>query len=205
MYKNIHNKYVGGCAMDFNNENGENSGYDNNELSNYNSENNNNNLNNGFNNDDNNSYNNDNSFNNGNFNNGSYNNGNYNNDNYNQNYNNNGFNKSYNNGYNNNYNGANGYAIASLVLGILSIPLGCCYGLGLILAIISIVFAFVSRKQSSGKFTGMAIAGIICSVLGIICSIFMIFCVVAYFSMFDISSMNDLINSLETPSYYDFY
>lgn len=187
--------------MDFNNENGENSGYDNNELSNYNSENNNNNLNNGFNNDDNNSYNNDNSFNNGNFNNGSYNNGNYNNDNYNQNYNNNGFN----NGYNNNYNGANGYAIASLVLGILSIPLGCCYGLGLILAIISIVFAFVSRKQSGGKFTGMAIAGIICSVLGIICSIFMIFCVVAYFSIFDISSMNDLINSLEAPSYYDFY
>ncbi len=189
--------------MDFNNNDGENSGYDNNELSNHSSENNNNNLNNGFNNDYNNSYNNDNSFNNGNFNNSSYNNGSYNNGSYN-----NGFNETYNNGYNNgnnNYNGANGYAIASLVLGILSIPLGCCYGLGLILAIISIVFAFVSRKQSGGKFTGMAIAGIICSVLGIICSIFMIFCVVAAFSAFDYNSMSEIINSLEDPSSYDFY
>lgn len=159
--------------MDFNNNDGENSGYDN-------------------------------SFNNGNFNNGSYNNGSYNNGNY----NNNNYDQNYNNGYyngNNNYNGANGYAIASLVLGILSIPLGCCYGLGLILAIISIVFAFVSRKQSGGKFTGMAIAGIICSVLGIICSIFMIFCVVAAFSAFDYNSMSEIINSLEDPSYYDFY
>ena len=157
--------------MDYNN--GDNSNLDNNSYDN--DFNNNNNFNNGSNND----LNNNNNFNNG-----------Y--PNYNSNFNNN-----FNNNYNNNENPNNGSAIASLILGILSIPLSCCYGLGAILAIIGIVFGITSKKYNGNKISGMAMAGIICSILGLISSIFMIIYVVYIFSQIDVGQFDELFRSFQ--------
>lgn len=60
----------------------------------------------------------------------------------------------------------NGLAIASLVLGIISVPLDFCYGAGLLLAIAAVIMGFVARnqiKQTGGKQkgSGMALAGIL--------------------------------------------
>ena len=105
--------------------------------------------------------------------------------------------------YNNN--GSNGYAIASLVLGILSIPLGCCYGFGIILSILAIIFGIVSKKSSGGRLSGMAIGGIICAVLGIITSLFMIVGIIALIGSGEFGSVTDIINEMENsgnPYYY---
>jgi|GEM_PF-424129 len=60
----------------------------------------------------------------------------------------------------------NGYAIASMVLGIVSIPLVCCCYIGIIPAILAVIFGFVARNQIKEspypqKGNGMALAGII--------------------------------------------
>lgn len=62
---------------------------------------------------------------------------------------------------------SNGYAVASLVLGIIGIPAGCSVLLP-VLAVVFGVFAFVqiSNNQGEGAGKGMAIAGIICGVIG---------------------------------------
>ncbi len=65
-----------------------------------------------------------------------------------------------------------GFAIASLILGILSI-ICCCFGLGWITAIPGIILGIVAVvKKYAGK--GCAIAGIICSALAIVLSIVML-------------------------------
>jgi hypothetical protein len=66
----------------------------------------------------------------------------------------------------------NSMAIASMVLGIASIPFLMCYGLGAIPAIIAIVLGFVSRssiKKSGGAESGggMALAGIVLGIVSI--------------------------------------
>lgn len=71
-----------------------------------------------------------------------------------------------------NQNNGSGYAVASLILGISSIGLGffgCCC-INLIPAILSIIFAIVSKKKG-GKMSGMATAGIILSIIAIVITI----------------------------------
>ena len=60
-----------------------------------------------------------------------------------------------------------GWSVASMVLGILSI-LCCCltYG-GLIMAVLAIIFAIVSRRNL-GYFDGMAIAGLVTGIIGLV-------------------------------------
>lgn len=57
-----------------------------------------------------------------------------------------------------------GLAVASLVLGLISVPGDCLYGLGIIPGILAIVFGFIARSRiqrgESGG-TGMALAGLI--------------------------------------------
>mgnify|MGYP006286930151 CR=1 FL=1 len=60
----------------------------------------------------------------------------------------------------------NGMAIASMVLGIVSIPLICCCYIGVATGILAVIFGFLSGnkiKESNGaeKGEGMALAGII--------------------------------------------
>ena len=72
-----------------------------------------------------------------------------------------------------------GFGIASFVLSIISI-LGCCCGLGPILAILGIIFGCIQEKDAYGKKPGLAVAGIIISsvslVLGILAIIYGVIC-----------------------------
>ena len=74
-----------------------------------------------------------------------------------------------------------GFAIASLVMGILSILGCCCYGLaGIIFGILGIIFGCIQQKAEYGKKPGMAIAGIITSAVGLILGIIVILCFVLF-------------------------
>lgn len=71
-----------------------------------------------------------------------------------------------------------GYAIASLVLGIVSLFTLCCccicnaFFIPMITAVLAIVFAILAKNQSTGKkFPGMAIAGLILGIVGLLLSV----------------------------------
>ena len=65
-----------------------------------------------------------------------------------------------------------GWAIASLVFGILSILTCCCFGIpGIVMGIVAIVLAFISRHENGSRMPSMAIAGMICGIIGILLSI----------------------------------
>ena len=72
-------------------------------------------------------------------------------------------------------NSGKGMAIASLVLGIVGCTIGlcCCTYLGVICGILAVIFAFVS-KNKDGRFSVMAIAGLILCGVALIGSIAMI-------------------------------
>ena len=65
----------------------------------------------------------------------------------------------------NNSGKANGLQIASLVLGIISIVLICCYGApSVILGLIGLILAIMGNKRSKH---GIGIAGLVCSIIGL--------------------------------------
>ncbi|MBP3460742.1 MAG: DUF4190 domain-containing protein [Lachnospiraceae bacterium] len=69
-------------------------------------------------------------------------------------------------------NKSNTKSILALVFGILALLISCCCTyLGIILGIVGIVMAVLSKNDNDGKFSGMAIAGLICSILGIVISV----------------------------------
>ncbi len=173
------NQSIGGYIMDYNSNDDSNlnnsndypnHNYDNNEINNFNNSQDDTNLNSNFNRNLNNEFNN-------NFNN-----------NYNSNFNHRNFNEP---------NPRNGYAIASLILGIISIPFACCYGLGIITAIIGIIMGIVSRKYNNNKLSGMALAGIICSIFGIVFSIFSIIYYIIIFSSIDFSDPSSIMRQFK--------
>lgn len=69
------------------------------------------------------------------------------------------------------YTGNDGFAVAALVLGIISVVGDCCYGLGLLLGIPALVFGILSlvraKKRGTG-INGMAIAGVVLGGVSII-------------------------------------
>lgn len=65
-----------------------------------------------------------------------------------------------------------GYAVASLILGILGILLSCCYGLGFIVGVISVVLAIFSSGTTNGRFTSVAIGGLVCGIVAVAIGIF---------------------------------
>ena len=85
----------------------------------------------------------------------------------------------------------NGYAIASLVLGIVSVLCCCCCcfaeTIGLIImgvsAILAIVFAFLSKKNTNGKMDGKAIAGLILGIVAIVMLLLFLAAIVGIYSM----------------------
>lgn len=92
-----------------------------------------------------------------------------------------------------------GFAIASLVLGILSIVCCCAWYISGIFAILGIVFSIiVLTKNKPGR--GMAIAGLVCSAIGIIIAVVMLVMVLAVgtsFSTDDYKKIIDNLNSME--------
>ncbi len=73
------------------------------------------------------------------------------------------------------------YELTAMILGILSLVLLFCCGLGVILGIISIVFACKARGLSPNKkMEGMALAGLICSIIS--CSIALFYLLIIGFA-----------------------
>ncbi|GAA1087426.1 DUF4190 domain-containing protein [Tsukamurella spumae] len=67
-------------------------------------------------------------------------------------------------GYGQQSTGTNGLAIAALVCGIVSFPLGCAYGLGIITAIAALIMGIIAMKQvkeTGQDGHGMALSGVI--------------------------------------------
>lgn len=81
-----------------------------------------------------------------------------------------------------------GFAIASLVLGIVSILMCCCCEIGALFGIPGIILGGIAiSKKYDGK--GMAIAGVICSVIGIVICI--VYWILFALGMMDYSSYSD--------------
>lgn len=69
---------------------------------------------------------------------------------------------------------SNGLGLASMIVGIVSIPLVCCFYLGVPAAIVAIILGFLGKgKADRGEATnrGMALAGIICGGVAIVFAI----------------------------------
>lgn len=69
-------------------------------------------------------------------------------------------------------------AVVSLVMGILSIVACCCYGIGIVPAIVGLILAIISKKKNP---SGVATAGLICSIIGLVFSVIAIIYFVAVF------------------------
>ena len=64
-----------------------------------------------------------------------------------------------------------GFAIASLVMGILSIITCCCTITGILFGILGIIFSCVQAKDSEGKKPTPATVGLILSIIGVVIAI----------------------------------
>ena len=86
-------------------------------------------------------------------------------------------------------NGGAGLAIASMVLGIVALVLSCClYYVSIPCGILSIIFAAVSiRGNKAGK--GMAIAGLVCSIISLIPAVIVMTTGAALLSSLGLSGM----------------
>ena len=63
-----------------------------------------------------------------------------------------------------------GMSITSMVLGILAIPTTCFYGLGILMAILAVIFGHVGHsqyKRATGLSNGMAVAGLVCGYISL--------------------------------------
>ena len=97
----------------------------------------------------------------------------------------------------------NGYAVASLVLGIVALLSCCCRssGLGLFVmgvsAVLAIVFAFLSKKNTNGKIDAKAIAGLVLGIVVIVVLICFAAAVVGIYAMIDTVPQDELLTMLE--------
>ena len=94
----------------------------------------------------------------------------------------------------------NGYAVASLVLGIVALLSCCCCcssGLGLIVmgvcAILAIVFAFLSKKNSDGKMDAKAVAGLVLGIVAIVILICFAVIIVGTYALLDTMPESEMI------------
>ena len=89
---------------------------------------------------------------------------------------------------------ASGTQIASLVLGIISICLVCCYGLpSVILGIIGLVCAIKGNKENKH---GVGTAGLVCSIIGLIAGICALIYYIAVVGLLVSGGLDAYINDL---------
>ena len=99
----------------------------------------------------------------------------------------------------------NNYAIASLVLGIVSILCCCCCcfveTIGLIImgvsAILAIVFAFLSKKNANGKMDAKAIAGLILGIVAIVILLLCLASIIGVYTMMGSVPQEDVLAFVE--------
>ena len=76
-----------------------------------------------------------------------------------------------------------GFSIASMILGILAILLACCfYPLAFLLAVLGLIFGGVGLKKGVGK--GMAVTGIILSIISVALAVLVIAYAFSFVSLF---------------------
>lgn len=86
-----------------------------------------------------------------------------------------------------------------MILGIVAILMTCCITyFGVALGIGGLVCSILSRKQ--GK-TGMAMAGIICSVIAIVLGVALIIISIVFLTGLGFSDSSELLNSITNYSY----
>ncbi len=82
-----------------------------------------------------------------------------------------------------------GFAVASLVLGIISIVFGCCFWyVGIICAVIGLVLGIMANKESK---SGLATAGIVLSIIALALGVLWIILLIAGVS---IANYTDILN-----------
>ncbi len=96
----------------------------------------------------------------------------------------------------------NGFSIASLVLGIVSIACCCFNYIPLILGILSVIFAIIDKKNNA-TMNGMAIAGLICGIVSIALALIsivssLLFPVDQEFMQEYMQFLEELMNSIES-------
>ena len=98
-------------------------------------------------------------------------------------------------------NNSNGFGIASLILGICSIAICCCYGVGAIPAIIGLILGILQNKKNAN---GIATAGIILGIIGILLNVVYLIYMVVFLSD---GGLQDIIDEFSSSypdySYYD--
>lgn len=75
-----------------------------------------------------------------------------------------------------------GAGIASMILGIVGLCTGWCWGLGAILGIVGIVLAVISgnkSKQAGLNQSGLAVAGLVCSIIAVVSGAGCLICTIA--------------------------
>lgn len=98
-------------------------------------------------------------------------------------------------------NNSNGFGIASLILGICSIAICCCYGVGAIPAIIGLILGILQNKKNAN---GIATAGIVLGIIGILLNAVYLIYMVVFLSD---GGLQDIIDEFSSSypdySYYD--
>lgn len=103
-------------------------------------------------------------------------------------------------------NSGRGLAIGALICGIVSVTIFCCYGSGLVPAIIALVLSSKYYQQSTVP-NGMAKAGRILGIIGLILNILFIILWVIFYAVYIIygvafMSLGPALNSSSSYSYY---
>lgn len=91
----------------------------------------------------------------------------------------------------------NGMGIASLILGICSIAICCCYGVGAIPAIIGLILGILQNKKNAN---GIATAGIVLGIIGILLNVVWLIYMIIFLSE---DGLQDFVN--EFSSNYEYY
>lgn len=97
----------------------------------------------------------------------------------------------------------NGFAIASLVLGIVSLLCCCCAStaIGVLAmgacAVLAIIFAFVAKKNTNGKMDKKAVAGLVLGIVSIVVLLCFAAAVVGIFVMIDTVPQEEMMTFLE--------
>lgn len=98
-------------------------------------------------------------------------------------------------------NNSNGFGIASLILGICSIVICCCYGVGAIPAIIGLILGILQNQKNAN---GIATAGIVLGIIGILLNAVCLIYMVVFLSD---SGLQDIIDEFSSSypdySYFD--
>ncbi len=98
-------------------------------------------------------------------------------------------------------NNSNGFGIASLILGICSIAICCCYGVGAIPAIIGLILGILQNKKNAN---GIATAGIILGIISILLNAVCLIYMVVFLSYGGLQEfIDEFSSSYPDYSYYD--